>query len=94
MFELPERALQIRDQVDDFFQRRILPNNSLWLEQAAAGQAQPEIEKILRAEAKALGLKTWHCLDWPMTSPDCDCQSGIYRRCRGIRTAGMGISGL
>ncbi len=62
MFELPERALQIRDQVDDFFQRRILPNNSLWLEQAAAGQAQPEIEKTLRAEAKALGL-------WNMALP-------------------------
>ena len=34
----------------------------LWLEQAAAGQAQPEIEKTLRAEAKALGL-------WNMALP-------------------------
>jgi hypothetical protein len=53
MFELPKRALEVRDQVSDFFQQRILPNNGLWREQAAAGQALPEIEQTLRAEAKA-----------------------------------------
>ena len=62
MFDLPQRAVEVRDQVNDFFQRRILPNHELWCQQAAAGQATPEIEKALRAEAKALGL-------WNMALP-------------------------
>ena len=62
MFELPKRALEVRDQVSDFFQQRILPNNGIWREQAAAGQALPEIEQTLRAEAKGLGL-------WNMALP-------------------------
>ena len=52
----------MRDQVNDFFQQRILPNHELWCQQAAEGQATPEIEKTLRAEAKALGL-------WNMALP-------------------------
>ena len=47
MFELPSKALVIRDQVRDFFDHRVLPNHALWQEQAAAGQAIPEIEKTL-----------------------------------------------
>ena len=39
MFELPFRAVEIRDQVESFFNDRILPNHKLWLEQAAAGEA-------------------------------------------------------
>ena len=62
MFELPQRAVEVRDQVDDFFQQRILPNHELWCQQATEGQATPEIEKTLRAEAKALGL-------WNMALP-------------------------
>ena len=62
MFELPQRAVEVRDQVNDFFQRRILPNHELWCQQAAEGQATPEIENTLRAEAKALGL-------WNMALP-------------------------
>lgn len=62
MFDLPQRAVEVRDQVNDFFQRQILPNHELWCQQAAAGQATPEIEKALRAEAKALGL-------WNMALP-------------------------
>ena len=41
MFELPFRAIEIRDQVESFFNDRILPNHKLWLEQAAAGEAVP-----------------------------------------------------
>jgi len=62
MFELPPKALAIRDQVRDFFDHRVLPNNTLWQEQAAAGQAVPEIEKTLQQEARALGL-------WNMALP-------------------------
>lgn len=62
MFELPPRALEIRDQVNDFFTARVLPNNALWREQASAGQAVPEIETQLRGEARSLGL-------WNMALP-------------------------
>jgi len=62
MFELPARALEVRETVEAFFNERILPNNRLWMEQAAAGHASPEIEQTLRVEAKALGL-------WNMALP-------------------------
>ena len=62
MFELPRRALDIADQVERFFQRRVLPNNKLWEQQARAGQAIPDIQHTLRKEAKALGL-------WNMALP-------------------------
>jgi acyl-CoA dehydrogenase len=62
MFELPSRALEIREQVEDFFNQRVLPNNVLWREQAQAGQAVPEIETQLREEARGLGL-------WNMALP-------------------------
>ncbi|XOV89883.1 MAG: acyl-CoA dehydrogenase family protein [Pseudomonadota bacterium] len=62
MFELPEKAHQVRAQVEQFFHDRILPNNHLWTDQARAGQPVPEIEQALRAEAKALGL-------WNMALP-------------------------
>jgi acyl-CoA dehydrogenase len=62
MFELPQRALDVAAQVEDFFQRRVLPNNKLWEQQARDGQAVPEIQQTLRAEAKALGL-------WNMALP-------------------------
>ncbi len=62
MFDLPAKALSVRDQVEAFFDARILPNHALWLQQAAEGQPIPDIEKTLRAEAKALGL-------WNMALP-------------------------
>ena len=62
MFELPQRATDVADQVDKFFQQRVLPNNKLWEQQAGAGQAIPEIQQTLRDEAKALGL-------WNMALP-------------------------
>ena len=62
MFELPKKALETRDQVEKFFNDRVLPNNRLWNEQAHAGQSVPDIEIELRAEAKNLGL-------WNMALP-------------------------
>jgi acyl-CoA dehydrogenase len=62
MFELPSRAIEIKTQVEAFFNRRVLPQHKLWLSQAAAGQPVPEIEKELQAEAKNLGL-------WNMALP-------------------------
>jgi acyl-CoA dehydrogenase len=62
MFELPRRALDVADQVESFFQQRVLPNNKLWEQQAHAGQAIPDIQQTLRKEAKALGL-------WNMALP-------------------------
>ena len=62
MFELPERAIEARDQVEAFFNERVLPNNRRWHEEVAAGQANPEIERTLAKEARALGL-------WNMALP-------------------------
>ena len=62
MFELPNKAIQIRNEVETFFNARVLPNNRLWVEQARSGQSTPGIERQLRAEAKALGL-------WNMALP-------------------------
>ena len=61
MFDLPAKALGVRDQVEAFFDARILPNPALWQQQAARATI-PDIEKTLRAEAKALGL-------WNMALP-------------------------
>ena len=62
MFDLPAKALEIRDQVETFFNARVLPNNRLWREQMRAGQAVPDIERELREEARDLGL-------WNMALP-------------------------
>ncbi len=62
MFELPVKAVEIRDQVEAFFNEYILPNHHTWQAQAAGGQAIPEIEKSLSEKAKALGL-------WNMALP-------------------------
>ena len=62
MFELPQRAIDTAAQVESFFQRRVLPSNRLWEQQAKAGQAVPDILRVLRAEAKELGL-------WNMALP-------------------------
>lgn len=62
MFELPQRAIEVATQVESFFQKRVLPNNKLWEQQASAGQAIPDIQQTLRAEAKSLGL-------WNMALP-------------------------
>ena len=62
MFDLPQRALDVAEQVENFFQQRVLPNNKLLEQQARAGQAIPEIQQTLRKEAKALGL-------WNMALP-------------------------
>lgn len=62
MFEFSNLAIETSEQVEQFFNDRILPSNALWLEQARSGQANPDIEQTLRAEAKALGL-------WNMALP-------------------------
>ncbi|MCR9262354.1 MAG: acyl-CoA dehydrogenase family protein [Pseudomonadaceae bacterium] len=62
MFDLPPRALEMRDQVNAFFNARVLPNNRLWREQMRAGQAVPDIERELREDARELGL-------WNMALP-------------------------
>ena len=62
MFELPAKAIEVRDEVEAFFNARVLPNNKLWLEQAHSGQSTPDIERTLRAEARQLGL-------WNMALP-------------------------
>ena len=62
MFELPQRAIDTAAQVESFFQRRVLPSNRLWEQQAKVGQAVPDILRVLRAEAKELGL-------WNMALP-------------------------
>lgn len=62
MFDLPAKALSVREQVEAFFDARILPNHGLWQQQATEGQPIPDIEKALRAEAKSLGL-------WNMALP-------------------------
>ena len=54
MFDLPQRAVEVRDQVNDFFQQRILPNHELWCQQAAAGQATPEIEEDLARRGESV----------------------------------------
>ena len=41
MFDLPSRAIEIRNQVEAFFNDRILPNHKLWQSQADAGEAVP-----------------------------------------------------
>jgi acyl-CoA dehydrogenase len=62
MFELPRKAVEARNQVEKFFNERVLPNNRLWNEQAHAGQSVPAVENELREEAKNLGL-------WNMALP-------------------------
>ena len=62
MFELPSRAREVGDLVERFFNERVLPNNHLWLQQAASGQVTPQIEQTLTAQAKDLGL-------WNMALP-------------------------
>ena len=62
MFELPAKALEIKDEVEAFFNRRILPNHKLWLQQAHQRQSVPDIEQTLRLEAKVHGL-------WNMALP-------------------------
>ena len=67
MFELPSRAREVGDLVERFFNERVLPNNHLWLQQAASGQVTPQIEQTLTAQAKDLGL-------WNMALP---CRIGL-----------------
>ncbi len=62
MFELPRKAVEVRDQVEAFFNEHLLPNHQTWQEQAASGQSVPEIEKSLSEKARALGL-------WNMALP-------------------------
>jgi len=62
VFELPEKALAIKTEVEQFFTECVLPSNAQWQREARAGQAQPGIEADLRRQAKALGL-------WNMALP-------------------------
>ena len=64
MFELPNKAIQVRDEVEAFFNARVLPNNKLWVDQARAGQSIPDIELQLRAELKGWGYGIWRYQGW------------------------------
>ena len=55
-FALSEQAQGVTDAVSALYQQHILPNNSLWREQSAAGAEIPAIETELRARAKEAGL--------------------------------------
>jgi acyl-CoA dehydrogenase len=55
MYEVSPEAIAVREAVEAFFNEKILPNHHLWLEQAES-QEEPDIERTLRAEAKALNL--------------------------------------
>ena len=93
MFELPQRAIDTAAQVESFFQRRVLPSNRLWEQQAKAGQAVPDILRMLRAEAKELGL-------WNMALPRLTddepglglTKFGVHGGSRNFRPAGMGLT--
>jgi hypothetical protein len=39
MYGLPSKAIQVRDEVEAFFNARALPNKKLWVDQARAGQS-------------------------------------------------------
>lgn len=55
MYTPSEKAVAVKDAVEQFFANRVLPNHHLWVEQAKTQEA-PTIEQTLRAEAKTLGL--------------------------------------
>ena len=57
MFDLPPKALTVRDQLKAYFDTRIPPSAKLWQKQVSEGQPVPEIENILRSKPKALGLR-------------------------------------
>ena len=62
-FTPTERVLQLRDQVEYFFNEKILPRNHEWEERVERqGEVWPDFLMDLRAEAKALGL-------WNMALP-------------------------
>ena len=69
MFELPNKAIQVRDEVEAFFNARVLPNNKLWVDQARAGQGIPDLDRQLRADAKAWGYGIWRYQGWLTASP-------------------------
>ena len=56
MIELPQQEIDTAAQVESFIQRRVLPSNRLWEQQATAAQAVLDILRVFRAEAKKLGL--------------------------------------
>ena len=94
MFELPQRALNVAEQVEHFFQQRVLPNNKLWEQQARAGQAIPEIQQTLRKEAKALGLWNMALPRLAADEPGMRLSNLEFSGCRNFGALGMGLSCL
>ena len=83
MFELPQRALNVAEQVEHFFQQRVLPNNKLW-EQHPRRTGHTEIQQTLRKEAKALVCGIWHCLGLLQTNRVCACPIWNHGGCRNF----------
>lgn len=55
LYDLSTEAAAVRDAVESFYEEKILPNHHLWLKQAETTE-EPEVERLLRAEARALNL--------------------------------------
>jgi len=55
-FAVSDEAQSVTDAVARLYSQKILPNNGLWKQQAAAGAEIPAIETELRVEAKNAGL--------------------------------------
>jgi len=53
IFELPKKALEMKDQVEKFFNERVLPNNRLWNEQAHT------VSSGYREGTKCRGQRSW-----------------------------------
>ena len=66
-FAISDDAQRVTDAVANLYAQKILPNNTLWKEQSAAGAEIPAIETELREHAKTLGL--WN-LALPRLSSD------------------------
>lgn len=56
MFTQSALGQEIRDEVEAFFRRQILPSHAAWKREVEAGHEEPEVERRLRGEARSLGL--------------------------------------
>ena len=70
MFDLPAKALRVRDQVEAFFDARILPNHALWQQQAAEGNPSRTLKRRYEPKLNPSDCGIWHCRDWLMMSQD------------------------
>ena len=71
MFDLPQRALDVAEQVENFFQQRVLPNNKLWSNRPAPGRPYQKFSKRCARRQKPWAYGIWHCLGWPRTNRAC-----------------------